>query len=326
MRNNTLDFAKLIASFFIIVVHTGTYPELGHQYGELFRVSSRWALLFFFLSSGYMAGLAKEFDVSKKINKLFSILVYSSIAYIPVLYLMNGKDWLKLILKIFSLDTLHVGTYFHLWFITALIFGVVATNYALKNCSEKKTLLVAILLLAGCWVADLSRSLMLIGSKETIFYALRTSIAFSLFYIGFLTAKKGILERISSILSLSVLVVSIFLMLAEVYFMHVLFGADMLERQVPLFSVLASLALLSLCVNFNIKNNFISGLGKNYSLGIYILHPFMLYFIIHDIGGEFATNSSLKLISCFSSSIIALMIIRKLTPYIYNKLNGIGVK
>lgn len=178
----------------------------------------------------------------------------------------------------------------------------------------------------GCWASDVYRSLGLIKANETIFYALRTAIAFSFFYIGHLLAKKKTLDGFGIMASVVSLAISICLMVTEVYYMHVIYGADMTERQLPLFSLLTSLSLLSLCVNLRIKDNAISGLGRNYSLGIYLLHPFILYFILRFGNVEIVKNSSLKLLSGFIISILSLMLLKRFLPYIYNKLNGIGVK
>lgn len=323
MRNNALDAAKLVACFFIIVVHVGNYPELPSSFGELFRVSSRWALPFFFLASGYLMGLPARDDLGKKLNKLVSILFYTSLLYIPILYRMVGGDLERVLGKVISNDTLHGGTFFHLWFINALILGVILTNYALKNMKVHAALAIAVTIIIGCWFGDLIKSL---GYKIYIFYALRTLIAFSLVYIGYFCARKSSLEGISTKLSLSVLLIGIGLMILEVYLMNKLFGADMVERQFPLLCVPVCIALLSLCINAKLKDNFISKLGMSYSLGVYLIHPFVLYIMLHDVGGIFESNSLVKLFTSFVVSIIILSFMKRVVPFAYEKLNGINVR
>jgi hypothetical protein len=63
-------------------------------------------------------------DVGKKLNKLFGILFYSSLLYVPIIYLSANSDITTLFIRVFSFDTLRSGTFFHLWFITALMSGV----------------------------------------------------------------------------------------------------------------------------------------------------------------------------------------------------------
>ncbi|MCK7358473.1 acyltransferase family protein [Enterobacter roggenkampii] len=323
MRNNALDAAKLLACFFIIVVHVGNYPELPQPFGELFRVSSRWALPFFFLASGYLMGVSGHEDLGKKINKLVSILFWSSVMYVPILYRMVQGDTWRVVGKILSNETLHGGTFFHLWFINALILGVILTNYFIKNCSVKYSLFSSVAIIIGCWYGDLAKSL---HFDIYIFYALRTLIAFSLVYLGYYFAKSGFLKRISNGVAVSVIIFGIALMIGEVYVLGIVYNADMIERQFPLLSTPVCVALLSLCVNAKISENVFSKIGRDYSLGVYLLHPLILYILMHDVGQYIASNSILKLIISFISSIALLMAAKKILPITYRKLNGIGVK
>jgi surface polysaccharide O-acyltransferase-like enzyme len=323
MRNNALDAAKLLACFFIIVVHVGNYPELPQPFGELFRASSRWALPFFFLASGYLMGASAHEDLGKKINKLVSILFWSSILYIPILYRMVQGDIWRVAGKVLSNDTLHGGTFFHLWFLNALILGVILTNYFIKNVNIKLSLVVSGLILLGCWYGDLVKSL---HYDIYIFYALRTLIAFSLVYLGYYFAKSGVLTRISNSVAVFVIIFGIPLMIGEVYVLGTVYNADMIERQFPLFATPVCVALLSLCVNTKINENVFSKIGRDYSLGVYLLHPLILYILMHDVGQYVAKNSMLKLIISFILSIAALMVAKAILPIMYRKLNGIGVK
>lgn len=322
MRNNALDAAKLLACFFIIVVHVGNFPDMPQHFGELFRVSSRWALPFFFLASGYLMGSSTHEDLGKKLNKLVSILFWSSILYIPILYrMMQGDAW-RIIGKVVSNDTLHGGTFFHLWFLNALILGVILTNYFIKNVSVKFSILVSTAILVACWYGDLVKSL---HYEIYIFYALRTMIAFALVYLGHYFAKSGILKKIPNKISLATILFGVVFMVGEVYQLGVIYNADMVERQFPLFATPVCIALLSLCVNTNVRENIISNLGRDYSLGVYLLHPLILYILTHDVGQYIANNSFCKLIISFISSIVILMFVKAIVPIAYRKLNGIGV-
>ncbi|WEJ86421.1 acyltransferase [Kluyvera intermedia] len=323
MRNNALDAVKLLACFFIIVVHVGNFSEMPQHFGEFFRVSSRWALPFFFLASGYLMGSSAYDDLGKKLNKLISILFWSSILYIPVLYQkMQGDVW-RVIRKIISNDTLHEGTFFHLWFLNALILGVVLTNYFVKNVGVKSSLIISMVILVACWYGDVVKSL---HDDINIFYPLRTLIAFSLVYLGYYFSKSGVLKIVPNYAAICVILFGIIFMMAESYILGVTFNANITERQFPLFATPVCIALLSLCVNNKIKDNVFSAIGKDYALGVYILHPLVLYILMHEIGGCIANNSMLKLVISFSSSILILMIIKAVIPIAYRKLNGIGVK
>lgn len=322
MRNNTLDLAKLVAAFFIMVVHVGFYQELPGDIGDFFRISSRWALPFFFLASGYLMGIGEDLDIGKKVNKILSIIFYASLLFIPIIYRMQGYDLERLISKVISNELVSNGVFFHLWFLYALIIGILLTNYAIKNSSIALSSVISVLLVLGCWYGDLIKSL---GFKIYIFYAFRTLISFSLVYLGFIFAKNKTLSNIDNRISVLVIICGISLMVIESYVLHNYWGADLREKQFPLFSVPVCIALLSLCVNYEIKNNYFSKLGKDYALGIYIVHPFLLYYVQRDIGGIFTKNSLANLFAGFIGSIIFLFFVKKFIPVIYNKLNGIGV-
>ncbi|KEA50597.1 hypothetical protein DT73_22975 [Mangrovibacter sp. MFB070] len=306
-----------------MIVHVGNFSELPSPFGDFIRVASRWALPFFFLCSGYLSGISHEFDVGKKINKLVSILFYASILYIPIMYRMLHGDFTSLLNKIISGDTLHGGTSFHLWFINALILGVVLTNYMLKNVSAKKSFFIAIGIIIACWASDVVKSL---GYEIWVFYALRTMISFSLFYIGYIMAKGNLIHKISNKVAMFIFLFGVLLMVLEVYFLHAYAGADMHERQLPIMSVPVAIALLIIGVNSNIKEGIASRIGRDYSLGVYLIHPFLIYIAIHDVGSTIANNSSLKLILCFILSVSILWVLKNFIPVFYKKLNGIGVR
>lgn len=268
-------------------------------------------------------GSSAHDDIGKKINKLVSILFWASVLYIPILYRMTQGDAWKIIGKVVSNDTIHSGTFFHLWFINALILGVVLTNYFIKNVSVKVSLFVSIAILLACWYGDLVKSL---HYDIYIFYALRTLIAFSLVYLGHYFAKSGMLILVSKRVAVSVIIIGIALMMGEVYVLGSAYNADMIERQFPFFATPVCVALLSLCVNTRIEDNIFSKLGRDYSLGVYLLHPLILYILMHDVGKYIANNSMLKLIISFISSIAVLMVAKAVLPITYRKLNGIGVK
>lgn len=89
MRLHYLDSLKIIAAFCIVVVHSGTFPEFGYLVGGLLENCTRWALPFFFLTSGFMLGLAREINLGRKVNKILQILFWSSIIYLPIIFIKS---------------------------------------------------------------------------------------------------------------------------------------------------------------------------------------------------------------------------------------------
>lgn len=326
MRNNSLDIAKLFASFFVIVVHSGSYPEMSPFNADLFRISSRWAVPFFFLASGYLMGGGINIDVGKKLNKLFSILFYSSLLYIPIVYLSNNNDFIMLLVRVFSFDSLRSGTYFHLWFVTALMIGVLLTNYLIKNVHVSVGLVISLLLIAAYWLTDIGQSFNIPAERNSMFYVFRSLLGIPLVYIGYLLKSHGLMNSISNKSAWLFFILSIVLMMAEVPLCQILLDGYIRERQFPLFSVPAALALLSICVNTSVKENTLSNAGRDYSLGIYLIHPAILYFITPVLEKLNIVSSTVNLVLAFTLSLFVFAIMKKWLPFIYAKFNGVGIK
>ena len=130
LRNNTLDVAKLLASFLVVFIHVPFYGI----FGEIVKCISRVAVPLFFMTSGYFSFQNDTKTIVRKIKKLVSILIFTSILYnvlnVAVAFLSDGlggiKDyllgfadigaWLKLIF--FNLPFSAT----RLWFLFALIY------------------------------------------------------------------------------------------------------------------------------------------------------------------------------------------------------------
>jgi surface polysaccharide O-acyltransferase-like enzyme len=324
MRNNALDAAKIVACFFIVFVHVGSYSEIGSPWGETLRVMTRWAVPFFFLASGFTIGSSDAGGILKRVNKLISILLYGSVIYIPVIYFQTGENHIKAINKILSPDTIHYGLYGHLWFIGALITGLVLFWYARSNLSHRQALMLSFFIIGMCWFGDAIKSF---GVQIWFFYLFRYLIGFALVYVGWSIGAGNIPvpknNRILSIIFISCLL----LMGAEYFVSFSYFDGSHGERQFPLACIPAAVVLLFVCVNSDIDRNFLSNAGESYSLGIYIIHPLIIY-VIGKVSGlcRIHIYSSEMLLLGFSISLVILIIINKSIPYVYKKINGIGVK
>lgn len=325
MRNNALDLARLVASFFIIVVHSGSFPEMAPGYADMFQASSRWAVPFFFLVSGYLMGNRGDLNTSHKLNRLFGILFYSSLIYIPIIFISTEYSFHKSISFLASFTILRSGTSFHLWFLPSLMLGILLTNYFIKNTKVFTGLTISIALLIVYWMSDIGQAFGLLKNKNEAFYLFRTLSGISLVYIGYLLAINNSIGNVSKRYAWIALVVCISLMVIEVPTLKLFSNAQTLPRQFPFFSVFSAIALLSVCINTNINEGFFSKAGRDYSLGIYLTHPFVLYFMVPYLNRHGVNVSTVNLIFSFMVSLFMMHILKKVLPIAYNKLNGIGV-
>ncbi|WP_146621259.1 acyltransferase family protein [Enterococcus florum] len=183
-----LNVMKFAAALLVICVHCGTM--LGHPLANFFiqNILCRLAVPFFFISGAYFIRKKTIDQPNYFKQKLFSMgknYLLWSFLFIPI-----GLDWLHQNLQIsqamypfallFGLG--YIGTYYHLWYIPALMLSLVLVDHLLKRLSYK-----AVFLIAGLFY--------LFGSFET-YYELITVSAFRQFFDQFIqlffTTRNGL--------------------------------------------------------------------------------------------------------------------------------------
>ncbi|HFP9402818.1 TPA: acyltransferase family protein [Raoultella planticola] len=323
MRLHSLDSLKLIAAFFIVVVHSGTFPEFGYLGGGLFENCTRWALPFFFLTSGYMIGNTQKINVGKRINKLISILFWISIIYLPIILLKSIILNDSFFQRVVNLQTFFGGVYFHLWFIISLIIATLFVNYFVTNLSSSFSLIICVCLLFLCWISDLLRSCD-IGDDE--FYLFRMLMGTALVYVGYFLASKNIIINLKKELSFYIIFFGFVLILLESSLLFHFFDSKIHERQFPLGSVLIAFGFLIYGVSYNNEDGgIISKCGEKYSLGIYLLHPFILTFTSELFKRIHMSYSTPNLLIAFFGALAIVFLIDRYFPWLYNRINGINV-
>lgn len=316
-RNGTIDIVKLLASFCIIAVHIGYYEDYPVFFADLFRVSTRWALPFFFIAAGYFIGRSKEQSITKRINKLITIFLTASVFYSLILLLKNHNDTQGQLSEIFSFKFLR-GIYFHLWFVPSLIIGFIGLGYMRETISDKSSFIVSAIIIVIVWAEDV---LVFMG-KDVDFIFSREIMSIGLVYLGYSIAKNNIQEKISTNKSISIVMLFLIALTAEAFILQEITGTSSKERQFPLFCSLAALAILITCCKIKTKESVISELGKRYSLGVYLYHPLFISasrFALSKIGVH---DSFAILITTFTSTLLVLIITDKYFNPLFKLING----
>ncbi|URN94593.1 MAG: acyltransferase family protein [Candidatus Pristimantibacillus lignocellulolyticus] len=135
-RDRAIDIAKLVMAVLVICIHTDpleSYSVTGNFI--LTRVIARVAVPFFFMAAGYYfwgktRSTAQVFKYLKKIAFLY--LVWSAIYT-----LVNGYTWMKAgftaeWLLQYGKQFVFVGSYYHLWFLPALMIAISIVYYLQK--------------------------------------------------------------------------------------------------------------------------------------------------------------------------------------------------
>uniref|UniRef100_UPI00215A7DB5 hypothetical protein n=1 Tax=Escherichia coli TaxID=562 RepID=UPI00215A7DB5 len=76
-----------------------------------------------------MLGLAREINLGRKVNRILQILFWSSIIYLPIIFIKSIVMHDSFIERIVNLQTFFGGVYFHLWFLISLIVAFLFVNY-----------------------------------------------------------------------------------------------------------------------------------------------------------------------------------------------------
>ncbi len=187
----SIDLMKFIFSILVIVVHTYPFYETLPDVGFITsNIIGRCAIPFFFVSAGYFLekGLKnKPKNYFKQyIKRLFILYILWSIICIPA-----GVHLLSNYIEITTpliwplgivVGFLYAGTYYHLWYMNALIFAIIFCVFWLKKFSIKSLLIISALLL--CF-----------GLTETYFGLFENTFIYntlSSYYSIFVTSRNGL--------------------------------------------------------------------------------------------------------------------------------------
>ncbi|MEH2957051.1 acyltransferase [Candidatus Merdisoma sp. JLR.KK006] len=120
-----IDRFKLLAAILVIAIHTSPFTSLSPEADYIFaRILARIAVPFFFMVTGYFVlpkALASGAYACSYLKRIGLIYLISMVIYLPVgIYAGHFKGaGIVSVLKMILLD----GTFYHLWYLPALILG-----------------------------------------------------------------------------------------------------------------------------------------------------------------------------------------------------------
>lgn len=270
-RITGIDVFRLFAAFCVVSLHIGYFDALGVHTGTIIRLLGRWAVPFFFMVTGYFleSKAEEKYRAVKPLQRVIVIFVTSSLIFIPFnIEKMGFSDAMSYFL---SSDFLFRGGHGHLWFISSMIVGLLFVLFSdslrLKSFLPLVTILSLLLYLAlGSYNPIAESGLVSIARHFS-------SIAF--IYIGMIFYRC---RRMNMKCSLGLIIFGIFLQLVEAYYLAILLDKDALEHRFLIGTLLYSLGMFGVSLNIRNENlTMISKWGKNFSLGIYIVHPYFIW-------------------------------------------------
>lgn len=145
IRENGLDVFRLLAAIGVISVHVGFFEGFNsEEMAAAIRLSGRWAVPFFFILSGYL--ISSNNSSIRALNplvKAVTIFIVASVMLIPLSVANYGIH--ETLVKIFSSGFLMSGTYFHLWYLSSVVVGLLILLVIEKQGLERFLPPIAIL-------------------------------------------------------------------------------------------------------------------------------------------------------------------------------------
>lgn len=273
-KYNLLNAVRIIASFFIVAIHI-KFPGV---YGSVVVNVARFAVPFFFMTSGFFSYYENSPSVLKKVDKKIkhiTVIFLGASALYCAYGLMGGISYLKNLFSLTSLAELFIFNQpkvsEHLWFLPALIYVYIIFRFFEKfKITKKMYVLIPVLFLAGVVIREaffyMDYALPIMKKAYLCRNFLFVGLPF--FLLGhYIRANE---EKLKAKFSNTALIAAVVLGTAEA----VAVGIWHIQKSVYFGTFAAVFALFI----FVIKNEEslrmprLASMGEKYSLYIYILH------------------------------------------------------
>lgn len=145
-----LDIAKFISALLVIAIHCAPFYQINETWNFVYvQIIGRLAVPFFFMASGWLlfqkldmqSGMGKEANqqvLKHYLQRILKLYLVWSALYLPLLiisWIKGGFDFSTCVR--FLRDFLLNGTYYHLWFLPALILGVIIVYILVMKCKKR---------------------------------------------------------------------------------------------------------------------------------------------------------------------------------------------
>lgn len=226
-----IDITKYVSALLVVCIHTYPLIDISETLNTYFlQTVCRIAVPFFFMISGFFLfrkinGTQQDNEVLKKyLWRLLKLYLIWTVIYLPyTIYNYLQADTGILGIASYLRDFILNGSYYHLWFLPALMTGTLIVYYLYKKKGIVFTLKVAfILYVIGYFLniyAPLWESIPVVDFLFSFFTKTMTTARNGFFFapmfvgIGLLLAKT---KRLSSRLAQTALIISFALLVIEV--------------------------------------------------------------------------------------------------------------
>lgn len=293
VRNADLDRLKLLAAFLVVAIHISPLQSINVTADFILtRIIARTAVPFFLAVTGYFVlgkSQNKERSMLRFLKKTGLLYGCSILLYLPInAYSGALKEW-----GLFdALGEIFIeGTFYHLWYLPAVMFGILLCFCLIKVTGKKGACIISLLLYVIGLSGDSYYGMPLVQGMKSIYeimFRISPYTRNGLFYapvflmIGFLLADENLKkkeQKKKKTVSLAGSVIFFILMLIEGLLLRH-FGWQRHDSMylflVPLMYCLFYLALSPVKEKAAKVENKTAAKAKDAAMLIYIFHPLVL--------------------------------------------------
>ncbi|MFY0666942.1 MAG: acyltransferase [Alteromonas stellipolaris] len=313
-RENGLDVFRLLAAFGVITVHVGFFESFNsEEISSILRLSGRWAVPFFFILTGFL--ISRNNSSTRALSPLVKALTIFSIAFLLLIPLsVANYGFHETLARVFSSGVFLSGSYFHLWYLSSVVVGLL-----ILLALEKQELGRLI-----PYVACISILMYLVMGAYNPLTESGIKVARHLSSVGFLYIGIKLKDiPASAARGLNFVIIGFIMQIIETQTLtYFLPGKNILKFQFLVGTVFFAIGAFDLARSLN-SNSFdvLGKLGARHSLSIYIFHPYFI-FAFKFLPISSYLSDLIIIPSVFLSSLLLSMLLDTYTPKFYKIVNG----
>jgi len=336
-----IDLMKFIAAILVISLHTNAFYEFNLIFGNIAKQGfSRLAVPFFFICSGYFLASSlenKDKESSRKVlRKTMLRLLWLYVGWCIVYFTYDMIEMIETFSDIGLASLMYIrnviffGSHGHLWYMPALMLGVILSYIACKKKMVKQFLLASMILYligllgqAYSWMLDGNDFLsMFKNSYLAIFQTTRNGLFFGFPFVmlGVFINQEKDMSSTSRLLKRYLIAQSLFFV--EICFL--LFATKAFTYDMSIMLVPTSYYLFKTILTFNVPISSSTAKAlREYSTGIYFSHGIFLI-IFFALRKQYAITgyNTLAFVLITLSSIAFVYVMRKLkVPFLSDILS-----
>lgn len=307
---NSINYVKLICAFLVVAIHTHPFKDVNNLlYYSFSEILVRIAVPFFFVSSGYFY-IKNKCNFKKYIKRLIITYISWSTIYL-ILQIYNSISTngnIITTLKSFIIEFFIYGSYYHMWYIVALIICIVITSIFYKTNKMNLLYIISIILyivgvIGGAYYKLGSQIPLLSKLYELSLYTqIRRYLLMGLpfFMVGYLIYY---IKEVPKNINFTIIITAILFVLEIVIINKFDLQKDIV---ITFFLYPFVVQIFMLCLKYpleNIKPKI--NIGKLSSF-IYFVHPLIIFILGKSILGQ----TLLYFVTCFVSTLVALIFIK----------------